>query len=819
MTRATIGVQPYYQVASEEELKAKVAKEFFNSYDCTKTIGRIDFSVYPVVSHKMVDLEITPFFWAEVKRDPQDIYAAITQLIITIGQQRTFDKHLPPHYVGAFDSEKIAFVPYNEVQDIFYMNDFNWNVRPSDHTTKEFIMVYERVVKILEGKTLWFLFEKDKEQLKEFIKNNFYVGRTQNSKIKIDRNNFVVIYQRWLDYVKPTIAVDWEKAKKVGIIDGDFYLADLLSKDDKTILDNLYVVLNVDHYEMMRKINEMGLLDVQKAFFKDGQKKYREFWSKYERPPKEEYHEYIIQRRDLLVPQDVRERKGSFFTPRQWVELAHEYIAKALGENWQDEYYIWDCAAGTGNLLNGLINKYHIWVSTLDQQDVDTMKQRIANGANLLEKHVFQFDFLNDDFKPQSQGGKLPDNLYDVITDPEKQKKLLILINPPYAEAGNAKVVAGTGQNKVGVSNRTKTHQEVKKYIGAAAKELFAQFMARIYITMPNCKLSIFSTPKFIQGSNFSEFRKFFKSKYLGGFAVPAYTFDNVKGKFPITFTIWDCAGNEEIKSIECDVYDDYGLLIGQKHFRAHEGERINKWITQFRDDNAKYQMGHIACSGPDFQHQNQVFIQNGRSKEAVDLVVTPNNLIPTSVYLSVRHCIKANWLNNRDQFYYPDGGWQEDLTFQSDCVIFTLFHSQNKMTSASGTNHWIPFSESEVSAKAKFRSDFMYKFLNGQWDTQNSLLPIKPYRILDHLSPEAKAVYEVGLKIWRYYHSKSNANPDASLYDIKEYFKGRDENGRLRQKSSDETFNALMEELKEALERLAEKIAEKAYEYGFLKR
>ncbi|MEI2711223.1 MAG: hypothetical protein V9E96_19730 [Chitinophagaceae bacterium] len=69
-----------------------------------------------------------------------------------------------------------------------------------------------------------------------------------------------------------------------------------------------------------------------------------------------------------------------------------------LGENWQEEYYIWDCAAGTGNLLAGLTNKYNIWASTLDQADVKVMHERIEHGANLLENHVFQFDFLNDDF-------------------------------------------------------------------------------------------------------------------------------------------------------------------------------------------------------------------------------------------------------------------------------------------------------------------------------------------------------------------------------------------------------------------------------------
>jgi hypothetical protein len=180
----------------------------------------------------------------------------------------------------------------------------------------------------------------------------------------------------------------------------------------------------------------------------------------------------------------VRERKGSFFTPQIWVELSQTYLTNTLGEDWQDEYYIWDCAAGTGNLLTGLTNKYHIFASTLDKQDVDVMHDRIKNGTNLLEKHVFQFDFLNDEFT------KLPQALHNVINDPEKRKKLLIYINPPYAEATTARTVTGTGKNKRGVAKGTKTRDLYRNQINGASNEIFALFMVRIYDKIPDAKLA-----------------------------------------------------------------------------------------------------------------------------------------------------------------------------------------------------------------------------------------------------------------------------------------------------------------------------------------
>jgi hypothetical protein len=60
--------------------------------------------------------------------------------------------------------------------------------------------------------------------------------------------------------------------------------------------------------------------------------------------------------------------------------------------------------------------------------------------------------------------------------------------------------------------------------------------------------------------------------------------------------------------------------------------------------------------------------------------------------------------------------------------------------------------------------------------------------------------------------------NPNASLYDIREYFQGRNEAGKMNNKSKDEHYNQLIASLRESLKTLAKKIEPKVYEYGFLK-
>lgn len=804
-----------YKDIREEELKNKVAHDYFWLYDCTKIIGNVDFCVS--MYQKAPSLFEHEFLlWAEAKRGSSDIYNSVTQLILTIGKAKTFDKYLPPAFLGAFDGEKIAFIPYNEIHDVFYINDFNWNVTPSNYDTKEFKIIHDKVKSIIDSKTLLFYFITDDRELKKFIKANFVVSKFGITKTRIDKNNFIVIYNKWLQTVKPTIAVNWEAAKKNGIIDGDFYLADLLSHENNTLKEKLFVLLRHDHYELDRKIDEAGMFSSKRTEFTDKQVAHTLFWNKYERPPKEEYWDYIVERRDLLVPQDVRERKGSFFTPQMWVELSQKYLTDVLGENWQDEYYVWDCAAGTGNLLHGLTNKYNIWASTLDRQDVEVMHDRINNGANLLHDHVFQFDFLNDEFLPQSQGGKLPDNLYRIIASPEERKKLVVYINPPYAEAAS-----GVGRNfkeKVAIENNT--YKKYKKFLGNASNELFIQFLIRIYIEIQGCLIGQFSTLKGISGKNSVDFRKNFTPGFKKSFIVPAYTFDNVKGKFPIGFFIWDTNVKENITNITADVYNDLGKFLGIKNFYSYDNEkgRINDWLRAYFDKSSNA-IGTFHNNKNDFQHNLQVRITVKDIKDHTT-PITQKNLIPICIYFTVRHCIEATWLNDRDQFLYPNNGWESDIEFQNDCLAFTLFHGQNRISSREGVNHWIPFTESEVNARERFESHFMTDFISGKIKVASAgLFDVQPQRETSlEFSPEAQAVFDAGRELWRYYHSKPNVNVNASLYDIKEYFQGRNEKGKMNNKSTDETYTYLMANLRDKLKLLAEKIEPKIYKYGFLK-
>ncbi|MDR2733740.1 MAG: hypothetical protein LBC99_03720 [Spirochaetota bacterium] len=813
-----------YTNALEEEIKNRVSQDFFKAFDCTKILGKIDFAVkakQSVRSMRAGEADIY-FLWAEAKQKPADVLIMLTQLVLTIGKARTFNEVPPPRFLGCYDNEKIAFVPYPDIQGIFYQNDFNWKVTPSNTETREFKQVYAHIQQIIEsdkpGGTFLFDFENDKKELRQFIQDNFTAGKTETAKIQIEKNNFIRIYSKWIEKVKPTILVNWDTAKKSGIIDSDFYLADLLSSENKTLKEKLYVLLESDHYRLDRKLDADGFENIRSTYFNDKQRAHSEFWAIYARPPLEEYWDYIIQRRDLLVPQDVRERKGSFFTPKIWVELSQKYLADVLGIDWQDEYYIWDCAAGTGNLLAGLVNKYNIFASTLDQADVDIMLDRIQNGANLAEENVFRFDFLNDDFT------KLPKSLQAIINSEEKRKKLVVYINPPYAEATTAKTVRETGDNKPGVANSHKTREQYKALLGKASNEIFAHFLARIYQDIPGCILANFCKLKNLVATNFKNFRKMFLAGLKKIFLVPADTFDNVAGAFPISFQIWDTTIKEEFTEIHADVYNKDGDFIGKKGiYAAHQS--INEWIKLFADSTGCI-IGFLPNPSPDFQNNNFLFIsKDAGTRHIYYLPINAYSLICVCIYFSVRHAIRADWLNDRDQFLYPADSWKDDTEFQNDCLAFTLFHTQNNIQSAHGVNHWIPFTEKEVYAKGKFESNFMTEYMSGKLGGAKSIKPqlfeqavyIPQERLI--FSPEALAVFDAGRELWRYYHAQPSCDLNAGYYDIRERFQGRELSGNMCASSKDEKYTELIGNLRSALKALARKIEPKIYEHGFLRK
>ncbi|MCL1851321.1 MAG: hypothetical protein FWF70_07980, partial [Bacteroidetes bacterium] len=69
-----------YTNIREEELKNKIAQDYFWLYDCTKIIGNVDFCVCMIQSSK--EFEQESLLWAEAKKGSSDVYKSLVQLIL-----------------------------------------------------------------------------------------------------------------------------------------------------------------------------------------------------------------------------------------------------------------------------------------------------------------------------------------------------------------------------------------------------------------------------------------------------------------------------------------------------------------------------------------------------------------------------------------------------------------------------------------------------------------------------------------------------------------------------------------------------------------
>ena len=748
---------------------------------------KINVKKYTLDEHE-IDIKIGEFIWFEAKQKNEDIYKMFAQLIFTV--KRIYQITNLPIYFACFNKLNGSIIENYQVQKVLKHTDINWKLTPSSIDKKHI----DRI-KILLGNVPFLTLEELGKEVNQIIKEK------KLSKKYITKNNFLSIYSDWLKEIGNFIQIDFLDSS-IGI--EDCYLADLMTDGKKSIAEKLKVILKIDKSDDAIRYYYKNKIEERKKLFQEieikEQEKYRRFWLKYERPPKEEYQEFILSRRDLLQTEEIREIKGAFFTPKIWSDKSKEYLEKALGENWQDEYYIWDPACGTGNLEQGLLNQDRVFISTLDQSDLDIIKE-----IKLMPNAVrFQFDFLNDDFKSVDEGGKLPNSLYKIIKN--TPHKLIIYMNPPYAEVGDKREKQGIATKKIGkIKNKAIVQEMNKLNLGKSSNELFVQFYYQVYKEIKGCIIASFSKLKNFTGANFENFRNFFKAETKRGFMCPSFTFDNVKGKFPISFQIWNTSIEYDFpKEIIFDVLNEDGILIKEKSlFSIGKEELINSWLVTNNKVSANHILFYIKKDSNDFQNSLSISLYSKKPLGHTLFTVTKDNLIDTMVYVAVRLCIDANWVNDRDQFGYPYEKevqnntslslkseftspkylYEDDLEFINNCIVFSLFKKNV-------TNFQL-FRNSDIGLDGTERDKTITELL---LDNRN-------------FSNQANLVLSLAKDVYKLYY-KDYDNLKASWKEI---------NTALRE-SKNITYLELRVNMIKAMKSLANKVALKLHEYGFLR-
>lgn len=730
------------------------------------------------VSKGQVDIQ-TDAIWFEAKFEPKPVLAMFAQLLFYVRQAHAVGQSIPI-FLAVVDSKKAAILETELARPVLDDTGIAWPTAASG-VSKACIA---QVAAHIEGQFTRYTIVSDERVFISAVKAAINDGRIIRTPITPD--NLRQVFNKWVEMVGQELGVPEGQ-------EGDYaelFFADIMHDEvnDETALNGLSARLGREGGKPVFYLKRGKTYD---RFQPSNLKAYNNFWRIYDRPPAKKNRDYLIERRDMLLPIDEKKFKGAFYTPTHIVDKAYDLLTKTLGPGWQENYIIWDMCCGVGNLELSHSNPRNLFMSTLDQPDIDNIRARgLFPGAE-----IFQYDYLNDDITDFGQidytvSGKVPQGLRQAIADAREGKKgakpILVLINPPYGEAANTQGKAG----KTGIATTRVSHG--MSDLGYAGRELFVQFMHRMMLELPTAKLAMFAKLKYVNAPNFDKFRERWTARYLDGFVVPSKVFDGLKGNYPIGFLIWDMGIDDPSDAIATTALDRDGNVIGEKTFFDVPNSRmLSTWLPRLRASGqivplknavtpqtayAKVStwhegaIGHMLANANDPQNAGMLTaIFSAVYSAGNGFYITAENLWKVSIVFTVRRIIPQTWLNDRDQFLQTLQLLSD--TFKIDCLVWMLFNGSNLSAGADGlrwnerdwslVNHFIPFTEVEVGAKGKFESDFMVRYMRDLT-----------------FSPEAQAVLDEGRKLWTRFHSLQFprkirdeyklGRPDAGWYQIR---------------------------------------------------
>lgn len=297
-----------------------------------------------------------------------------------------------------------------------------------------------------------------------------------------------------------------------------------------------------------------------------------------------------MSKKPILDEKRVR-NEGEFFTPDNIVDLAHDYISEALGENWKEEYVVYDPACGHCNLTRNY--KFtELYCSTLLQSDVDIILENKYNP----EATIFQFDFLNDSID------SLPQGLKDALSG---DKKLLVLMNPPYGTSASGGV---NKASKTGIAFTT-VRDNMNKEKWSGGDNLYTQFIYQVHnitkskpsgtvVLCPIVKAGMLTTERF------KAFRQQFFKRFslLKGFTFGSGHFSGTASTWSAMFSIFPNIPKEVLSGWEYTIIqpgEDNTLIVDgiKRYYNLDNGELyLSKWVKTGAPSSSTIVSPELTC-------------------------------------------------------------------------------------------------------------------------------------------------------------------------------------------------------------------------------
>ena len=680
----------------------------------------------------------------------------------------------------------------------------DWNIAPSEAGSKNDALLME----MIQDPNLENIYVVDIDENFNFLDTLKHINEVSNSiksKFRITNQNVHIILNNFLKKVL--------NEKKLPVNDE-------VNLFIQTLLDR------VNNYQHPNKPNVL----VTKGFgdIKINGANYKSFINFFDVDLSPSEKEILTATQDRLIQDETRRKQGEFFTPTVWVNEAHKMISEQFGEDWKENYVVWDCAWGTGNLTRDYKFK-ELYCSTLVGSDIETANQAGYNP----EAVKFQYDFLNDgikDGKIDVAGDmKLPLGLKNAILE---GRDVIFFINPPYGRSNtnDDRKSKFSTISKDSVKNKT-SEMMLKDDNGQSSSQLYTQFLYKIlkYSELnSNINISLFSKSLYLTGSSFKKFREKFllKFNYQNGMLFNSNYFSETAGTWGVDFSIWSNGINEKIEfvhSVKDIINSSITTIYNKKLYNLDNLISASDWISSKQikildypkftsglliKDSGNYGKGieneslatFVLHSNNIYANLNDVYIINGGvTRNVTTYYCKKNNFYKCVALFTARKTITgnyANWINDKDEYMAPTPEIQQTeqyKQFQNDSIVYSLFNTSSNQSSMRQVeykdklwdikNEFFWMSATEMLELAEtYKFDELYK--------DAKLAPERyVYNLLKttNLSPDARELLEMSKELvrksfeWRKIMHQTNPEYhlhtwDAGWYQIKkilnEHFK-----------------------------------------------
>ena len=663
--------------------------------------------------------------------------------------------------------------------------DVNWKIAPSEAYKK----CPEMVLGIVEDETInpYVFWIDESFDFKDVIAKIHNLCENVKRYVRITEHNIASIFEYFRDRV-------------------------LLKKDALTANELVTVfiglITNDDAYYLHPKkkntlITPNGNIPVNSASFAS-------FFDQYAREytPQERMNFTAIA--DRLLEDTTRRRQGAFFTPTKFVDFAHRMIEKELGENWRDEYVVYDCCCGSLNLTRDYRFK-ELYCSTLDKGELE-----LGSRYNP-EATKWQMDFLNDGDECFDKG---------LIKAFEQNKPIVFFINPPYGTActydNNAK--AGT--------NNTSIRDEMNTTKFGGSENLQHQFMYRITkiiqkYNLTNAYFALFSNPIWLSGSKQGKFLKNFSSQWecKDAYLFQASHFADVSGAWGISLTLWK-SNNQATPMTEynmklIDILDDGSIDVVGHHtiYNSAFYDKASDWVKEpvrklkttnvypattsglvLKEKNVRAsgivdQLGYCL--------NNSITIQDNQQKVAMFSTTYCNgnghgickeNFTRCTALFTARKLIENTWINHADEYLAPNEDHPDYKRFEADSIVYSLFENKSNQTSMrqityKGKLYDIPneffwmSKDTMMDLANEHHDDFMFNDARTTSKERYVFTLLQKSEVQQHLSDTAKQLLsmatEMTIKSMKYRTLFESDHPDyhihtwdAGYYQLKNLWK-----------------------------------------------